>query len=192
MDSHIAGALTFCSEIGDAVAHEFRQLRIPKSYLLQPDGSRLRRERTEPVTGIHRTVLPSQHRRESRTSGLGDEHFLGLAGPLLVAERDQGLGYVLLSSYEPSLKALRATAAGVVGRGFVGRRAEHGCGVGCRRTHDAGRSASFRDGAEAIRRGIFSRRLRFVRKTSCGELAITFNHMTENLKTSRGGTREVR
>jgi len=76
MDSHIAGALTFCSEIGDAVAHEFRQLthseivfvaagRVAASTLSEPNQS-------QEFTELFAKSAPSR----IENLRLGDEHFL--------------------------------------------------------------------------------------------------------------------
>jgi signal transduction histidine kinase/ActR/RegA family two-component response regulator len=92
--------------------------------------------------------------------------------------------YLLLSSIEGKLQALRRTQTALVGIGLVGM-------VFCsllvwwiiRRVTQPLRD--LRDGAEAVGRGDFSRTIEPRSEDECGELATAFNQMTGNLRESR-------
>jgi two-component system NtrC family sensor kinase len=130
---------------------------------------------------------PSASPRESspiRTLLLGDEHYFCSAGHFTSLGGGNHLGYLLLSSYEQPLRALRSAqqmlllvslfglVLGSVIVWFMVRRATQPL-------------RELRDGAEAVGRGDFSRRVEVASRDECGELAEVFNRMTGNLESSR-------
>ncbi len=92
--------------------------------------------------------------------------------------------YLLLLSIEDKLQALRRTQLALVGIGLAGMVV---CAVLVwwliRRVTQPLRD--LRDGAEAVGRGDFSRRIEPRSRDECGALAVTFNQMTGNLEESR-------
>jgi two-component system NtrC family sensor kinase len=97
---------------------------------------------------------------------------------------DKSLGYVLLNSYEDSLRDLQKTQqvlfivslcailAGAAAVWFLINKATKPL-------------RELRDSAEAVGRGDFTRRVAVRGNDECGELATVFNQMTENLQSSR-------
>ncbi len=115
---------------------------------------------------------------------LGGEHFFCSAGRIPALNRQGGLGYLLLSSYEQSFQSLRATqqlllavslAAILLGSTVVGWLV----------SKVTRRLRELRDSVEAVGRGDFSRRVEVRYQDECGDLALAFNQMTENLRQSR-------
>ncbi|OHE87883.1 MAG: hypothetical protein A3G75_08855 [Verrucomicrobia bacterium RIFCSPLOWO2_12_FULL_64_8] len=130
---------------------------------------------TAPVAagGIQRTPV-----------AINGEHFLALSGDYQRTDPSQGFRYVLLSSYEARLLALENTrttlieisAAGILISGFV-------VWYLIRRITQP--LLDLREGAEAVGRGDFSRRIERFSNDECGEVADAFNRMTQNLQGSR-------
>src|SRR6185295_4619969 len=91
--------------------------------------------------------------------------------------------YLLLYSNEPAIREFRATQRMLVAVSLtailLGTLTVWGL---VRKITEPLRE--LRDGAEAVGRGDFSRRVAVRSRDECGELAATFNQMTENLKTS--------
>ncbi|MDX2187881.1 MAG: ATP-binding protein [Opitutaceae bacterium] len=119
----------------------------------------------------------------SRVEVNGD-HFLSLGGEFRTAETGHGFNYLLLSSYEARLRALRQTKKNLTVLGAFGivfgvtvislliRRITRPLRV-------------LRDGAEAVGAGDFSIRIRDVPNDECGDLAQAFNSMTDSLGVAR-------
>ncbi len=116
---------------------------------------------------------------------IGGEHFMARTGRLDPADTEPGaLNYIILSSYEQRLQALRHTRwtlimlsiAGVAASALV-------AGWLVRRATRPLRELS--ESAEAVGRGDFSRRLVRYSNDECGDLADAFNRMTVSLQTSR-------
>ena len=112
---------------------------------------------------------------------LDGEHFLCVAGQL---NREQNLGYLILSSYERPLQTLRTTQNAML---LVGALAIllGSAVVWLVVRHVTRPLRDLRDSAEAVGMGDFSRRVEIRSEDECGELARVFNQMTENLKNSR-------
>ncbi|MBL9210106.1 MAG: PAS domain S-box protein [Opitutaceae bacterium] len=123
-------------------------------------------------------------RRERIPVVVEGEHFLALNGELRNEGTGPGLRYVLLSSYEARLQALKDTRTNLIGLSasgiligvvlisFIVRRITRPL-------------VKLRDGAEAVGRGDFSLRIRDVSNDECGDLAVAFNRMIGNLDSSR-------
>ncbi|MEO6005001.1 MAG: ATP-binding protein [Opitutus sp.] len=112
------------------------------------------------------------------------EHFLALSGDYVVAAGRPGFRYLLLSSYEMRLQALRNTQFMLGGVSAIGIMISASCvWLLIRRVTQPLRV--LRDSAEAVGRGDFTRRVKTFSRDECGELAGAFNQMTDNLLTSR-------
>lgn len=115
---------------------------------------------------------------------LNDEHFLGAAGWLGGDNDSHRLGYLILASYEKPLQELQSTRrmfliisllailSGVVTIWLLVSKLTQPL-------------SELRDGAEAVGRGDFTRRVPVRSHDECGELAAVFNQMTENIQQSR-------
>ncbi|MGH8016732.1 MAG: ATP-binding protein [Opitutaceae bacterium] len=115
---------------------------------------------------------------------INGEHFLAKGGSSDLFDPGSGLRYVLLASYEGSLEALAHTRIVFVGVSVACIL------VACvvvpawvRKIISPLRA--LRDGADAVGRGDFTRRLAIASRDECGELAESFNRMTDNLQQSR-------
>jgi len=130
-------------------------------------------------------VAPSRRGgpREVSPVLVNGEHFLALNVGDQPGPAPRGLRYVLLSSYEKSVRALSETrqllfgvsAAGILLSAlvvwfFVSRITQP--------------LRELRDSAEAVGRGDFSRRIEKFPNDECGDLATAFNGMTANLQSS--------
>lgn len=188
----LIGALTFGSEIGDTTAQEFSLVTHSQIVLLA--GGRVVASTVsdavspEQLANLFNAQSASPDRKQAggapRRIRLGDEHYFCAAGTFVSLSGDGKLGYLLLSSYEQPLQALHQTqlllllvsglgiVAGTAIIWFLVRKATQPL-------------RALRDSAEAVGRGDFSRRVEVSSPDECGELAQVFNHMTENLKTSR-------
>lgn len=112
------------------------------------------------------------------------EHFLALAGDYRAAEGRPGFHYLLLSSYEARLQALRNTQLMLAGASLLGILVSaSSVWVLIRRITQPLRA--LRDSAEAVGKGDFTQRIEQYSRDECGELAGAFNAMTSNLLTSR-------
>lgn len=182
----LIGVLTFGSEIGNATANDFKLIThgevvllanglVIASTLSRPDLARQFATLFDPTRGPNHGPEPVL---------LGYDHYFCLSGKFNTINGKAGLGYLLLFSYEPQLRALRASqqlliavsAAGVllgtVGVWYLGRKVTKPL-------------RDLRDSAEAVGKGDFSRRVEVISGDECGELAYVFNQMTENLQRSR-------
>jgi len=184
----IVGAVSFGTE--NSIAQEFNQL-TRSELVLVVDGRMMTSTHIRPEW---QPALQAQYERMSTNEpvnrnpiseiSLGDEHFLCITGRLTERNRGHQLGYLILSSYEKQLQALRSmqrmillvsTLAILLGTAvvwFVIRKVTKPL-------------RELRDSAEAVGRGDFSRRVAVRYEDECGELARVFNQMTQNLKSSR-------
>jgi signal transduction histidine kinase len=180
------GVLTFGSEIGNATANDFKLITHSEVVLLANGlviASTLSRpELAHQFAGLFSHIRGPNHGPEPEL--LGEDHYFCLSGKFKSISGNAGLGYLLLSSYEQELRALRAnqqslmavSAAGVLlGTLMVWFLV--------RKTTQPLRE--LRDSAEAVGKGDFSRRVEVASGDECGELAFVFNQMTENLQRSR-------
>ena len=190
----VAGVLVFGEEIGAGAAQEIKLLtRSEIVFLAEGRVIAATLPQAEP-----RAALALFHAQLARPFGgtngptaagtrpleLGGEHFLGAAGQFTTLNKEAGLGYLLLCSYEPALRAFRATEQVL----WIVRLA--GTGLGIALVWFVVRMltrplAQLRAGAEAVGRGDFSQRVQVASQDELGELALAFNQMTENLRNSR-------
>jgi signal transduction histidine kinase/CheY-like chemotaxis protein len=111
---------------------------------------------------------------------VGKEHYFCASGHFSSLKKDDSIGYLLFNTYDLSastvqtqrmllLACLIAIFAGSVCVWFIVNRAMEPL-------------RELRDSAEAVGRGDFSRRVQVRSRDECGELATTFNRMTENVQ----------
>jgi two-component system, NtrC family, sensor kinase len=188
--NHLIGALTFGSEIGVSAAKELRDVtqcqivlmangKVTASTVAGPElheqfGSLFK----EYLDGRKRSLAPM------KKILIGDEHYFCAAGKFTCLNADGNLGYLLLFSYEQPLRALHKTQQ------LLLLVCTLGIILGTIIVWLFIRAATrplreLRNSAEAVGRGDFSRRVEVYSRDECGELADVFNHMTENLKSSR-------
>ncbi|HTR42235.1 MAG TPA: ATP-binding protein [Pseudomonadales bacterium] len=181
----LIGALTLGSEIGDADARKFSQI-TRSQILFFADGHIVASTLTNSAAGTELAGLITDPLLYNgvRQIPLGDEHYFYIAGRFNSLGDDKSLGYVLLSSYEDSLRALKETQQALLGVSL--------CAIliggtiiwllinkVTRPLHE------LRNSAEAVGRGDFSRRVPVRSQDEFGELAGVFNQMTENVQQSR-------
>ncbi len=189
IDDQITGVLTFGVEIGAEETREIKQI-TRSEILLLTDGrvvaSSLSHSDWYPPLVARFAALSSGGPAAggSPEIALDGEHFLCQAGHFTSLSGDARLGYLLLSSYEQSLAVLKATQQMLFLAGLAGIL------LGTlivwmliRRVTQPLRQ--LRDSAEAVGRGDFSHRVEVNSSDECGTLAVAFNQMTENIKTSR-------
>jgi two-component system NtrC family sensor kinase len=190
VDGNVIGALTIGSEIGNADAQEFSQLthaqiallaggHVVASSLSNPDAD-------GQFASLFKTFLSaaSDPLSGAQPMVLDDKHYFGMAGRFESLNGDNSLGYVLLSSYEDSQRALQTTKQVLLGVSYCAIL--FGAAVVWFLINRVTRPLrELRDSAEAVGRGDFSRRVPVRSKDECGELAISFNGMTENVQQSR-------
>jgi len=188
-DDRITGVLTFGVEIGADETREIKQI-TRSEILLLTDGrvvaSSLSQSDWNPQLVARFTALSSGQPPPGQPPEiiLDGEHFLCQAGHFTSLSGDDRLGYLLLSSYQQSLAVLKATQQMVFLAGLAGIL------LGTlivwmliQRVTQPLRQ--LRDSAEAVGRGDFSNRVEVNSSDECGTLAVAFNQMTENIKTSR-------
>jgi len=192
MGNALIGALTFGSEIGDAAAKELR-LQTQSQIALLANGRVIASTLATPGSGAQFAQLFQNFIKPAGPGGqspavtkveVGGEHYFCSGGRFESLAGDGTLGYLLLSSYEQPLRALETTQrvllvvsllailAGSAVVWFLVSRATEPL-------------RELRDNVEAVGMGDFSRRVEVRSADECGDLALAFNHMTENLKQSR-------
>ncbi len=186
----LLGVLTVGVRLG---AEAFRQLRLPRTeVLLLIDGQIAATSFDTPEHGesVLRQAMATEAERARTGRGrvfaveAGGDHFLGLAGAYGVRRRQTGFRYVLLSSYEPRLRALSATRLTLLGLSAGGILIS-GLVVSWFVRRVTKPLRELRDNAEAVGRGDFSRRIKRFSNDEVGDVAQEFNRMTTNLQTSR-------
>jgi two-component system NtrC family sensor kinase len=185
------GVLTLGSELGDAVAQEFSKLTQSQIALLAGGqivastliGSDANAQFVGALKGLN-LASDDDSVASVKPFLLGGQHYYGITGRFDSLKGDNTLGYILLSSYEESLRALRTAQQVLVGVSFCAILL--GATVVWFLINKATKPLrELRDSAEAVGRGDFSRRVPVRWRDECGELALVFNQMTENIQQSR-------
>jgi len=181
----LIGALTLGSEIGDADALKFSEI-TRSQILFFADGHIVASTLTNSAasTDLAGLVNDPLLYDGAKQIPLGDEHYFYIAGRFSSLGNDKSLGYILLSSYEDSLRALKATQQVLLGVSLCailigGTIIWFLINKVTRPLHE------LRNSAEAVGRGDFSRRVPVHSRDEFGELAVVFNQMTENVQQSR-------
>lgn len=190
----IIGALTVAGELNQAAVEELRQLirneiclfadyqvvvsTLPKSDLWsQCVNLFLQLDSHNPAEGSG-----SSNPVEEAT--LNGDKYLCLSGRLSTGNNHNRLGYLLLSSEEPALVALRETQRTLLIVALLGVLVSSII-VWLVLRHITRPLRQLRELADAVGRGDFSRRVEAGGGEECIELAEAFNKMTENLELSR-------
>jgi signal transduction histidine kinase len=178
------GVLTFGEEIGWFTAQEYgRVIRKPVVFIAdgQPVTSTLEGglDNTELQKIFQKTITGTAAEKVARATA-GKTHYFCASGHFPSLKQDKSIGYLLFSSYDPPASTLEmqkilllACLAAIVGGSlivwyFVNRATQP--------------LIELRDSAEAVGRGDFSRRVVVHGHDECGELAVAFNRMTENVQ----------
>ena len=181
----VAGVLTLGLHFGSHALQELKSLTRTDIVVFsgnQVNATTLAHDWPfDPMDNASSGSTPGHHVQPVEVQG---EHFLALAGDYVVAAGRPGFRYLLLSSYEMRLQALRDTQLMLVGVSLIGILiSASSVWIMIRRiTHPL---RALRDSAEAVGRGDFTRRVIQYSRDECGELAAAFNRMTNNLLTSR-------
>ena len=191
VDNQIVGVWTFGLEIGPEEAWQIKEWtgsevvllaggQVAAASMLHPTSQR------ELAGQIGRFAAATNHAAFGQAAKIliGREHYICVAGRFASLKGDGQLGYVLASSYESAWKEGQETQRVLLLAGLFGTVAAAGViWLLVRQVTQPLRQ--LRDGVEAVGRGDYSRRVEVSSRDECGELAVVFNEMTENLKTSR-------
>jgi signal transduction histidine kinase/CheY-like chemotaxis protein len=182
---HVVGVLSIGTEIGDTVAHEFQQLTRSQIALFTHGRVAASTLSNLPMHDQFIAALGNSFPIDGKPEQvlLGGEHFLAMAGRFSSLSHDERLGYVLYSSYEQPLAALRATqhVLSLLGLSVIVLSTTVVWGLIGRITEPL---RQLREVAERVGHGDFSQRVDIETSDECGELATAFNQMTGNLKAS--------
>lgn len=192
------GALTIGVRIDETAASELKSLTrseivfVAKGHVV---ASTVRDPEMDPgMMNLFAHLISTQQqpvagRIEELISPRG-ERFLCLAGLFGSNQKDQHLGYLLLSSIQAELLALEATQRTLWGLSAFGILVSSiVIAVLIRRITSPLRE--LRGSAEAVGRGDFSKRVEVHSRDEYGELAGVFNHMMERLDFSRSQTKKA-
>lgn len=192
LDNEQIGELTLGEEMGGKAVQEFSKL-TQSQVALMANGRVV--ASTLPGLDVNsqfvsafENAMPANGSDEPAASVkpvmLNGVHYYCIAGRFPSLNPDNKLGYVLLSSREQSLVAMRATQQLLTGMGCL---AILFCGtvvwLFINRLTEPLRELG--QGTEAVGRGDFGRRVPVRSRDECGQLALMFNGMTENLQQSR-------
>ena len=186
----IVGVITFGVE--NSMAEQFAGLSQDDDLVLLADGhvvaSTLRNDDLTRLLPAKFARMTSHGQVEEEFPNeqftLNDEHFLSTAGWLGGKNDSHRLGYLILSSYEKPLQALQSTRQTILIISLLAILS--GVLTVWLLVSKITRPLSeLRNGAEAVGRGDFTRRVPVRSPDECGELAAVFNQMTENIQQSR-------
>lgn len=192
----IFGALTFCRKFGEVEAQDLSTLsgcgivliansNVVASSLPKDNVLRQSVRLFNTVAGPFRNAANGEHEIVAT-----EEHYLPRIGTFESMGKDPRIGYVLLYSYAPAMRELRATQRMIVVVSISGiLLATFIVSLLIRNTIQPLRE--LRDSAEAVGRGDFTHRVHISSNDECGELATVFNRMTENLQASRSQLEEM-
>ena len=191
-DQKQIGVLMLGSELGVATAHEFSQLA--QSQIALVAGGQVIAS-TLPGMDANKQFISLFNATAGATNGgdapvtvkpveLNGVHYYCTAGRFESLSGDHTLGYILLSSSEPSLNAKHATQRLLLAVSFLAVLASAGV-VWFFVSRITEPLRELRDSAEAVGQGDFSRRVTARSQDECGELTAAFNQMTESLQSSR-------
>jgi signal transduction histidine kinase len=184
------GTLTFGSEIRNNDVREFRAASQSEIALLANGrviASTISPDLQQDFPRLFNDCLSDPVKR-GRLPGkeiiIGGGHYFCSAGKFPTLDGEASLGYLLLCSYDQSLRSLQGTQQTLLGVSSLGIL------IGTafiwflvRKVTQPLRALSL--SAEAVGKGDFSRRVEVTSRDECGELAAVFNKMTENVKRSR-------
>jgi len=185
----LAGVLTIGVTIGPSAASELKSLTHSEIAFVSSGSvavSTLADTKLDPELRALFERLNSSKQIEAFVPE--GEHYLCLSGSF--GGSSTGSGYLLLSSYEKSLRENQATRRMLLILSLTGILFSSVLiWVLIRRITMPLRL--LRDSAEAVGKGDFSRRVEVTSNDECGELAVVFNRMTENLTASQAEIQET-
>ncbi len=178
------GILTFGEEIGDVTAQEYGTV-TGKPIVFIAGGKPVASTLPGKTDDFQMESLFRQLNVGTSVArvALAKEHYFCAVSGFTSLKGDSGIGYLLFNSYDPSASAVEtqqlllaaciiAIIIGSVIVWFFVQRA-------------TAPLLELRDSAEAVGRGDFSRRVAVHSRDECGELAKTFNQMTENIRSAQ-------
>jgi signal transduction histidine kinase len=186
----IVGVITFGVE--NSMAQQFAKLSQDDDLVLLADGqvvaSTLRDADLAKLLPAQFAQMTAHEPSENETANeqftLNNEHYLCTAGWLGGKNDSHRLGYLILSSYEKPLQALQSTRQIILIISLLAILCG-GVTVWLLVNKVTQPLSELRDGAEAVGRGDFTRRVPVRSPDECGELATVFNQMTDNIQQSR-------
>ena len=188
----LIGALTIGEEVGLAVAQEFSRMTHGPILLLA--GGRVVAStvaEAEPGVTFGRlfkelstTANSTAGTADARKVVLGGERYFYSGGRFPSLSGDISLGFLLLSSSEKPFQELHTTQQLLLGVSLVAILFGSAV-VWFLVSKVTAPLRELRDSAEAVGQGDYSRRVAVRSQDECGELAMVFNQMTENIKSSR-------
>lgn len=184
-NSPLQGVLVVASRLAESTVQEFKALTNTEILLIadtkQVAATTIQSPDVDAAV-IQQAAFAAPHAVVPLT--VNAEHFLAMAGTYGNGGSQTGIRYLLLSSYEQRMRSLADTRRTLVGVSLLGILISGAVvWVLVRRVIQPLRE--LRDTAEAVGRGDFSRRVERFSDDECGDLAQTFNQMTENLQSSR-------
>lgn len=191
-DNEQVGVLTLGLELGGAAAQEFSKLTQSQIALMANGrvvastlpGLDLNAQFVSAFEG----AMPANNTDDLTASvkpiTLNGVHYYCTAGRFASLNSNSNLGYVLLSSREQSLAAMRATQQVLTGMSILAVLfCVAAVSLFINRVTEPLRE--LRHGAEAVGGGDLNRRVPVRSRDECGQLAQVFNTMTENIQQSR-------
>jgi two-component system, NtrC family, sensor kinase len=184
--NNVIGVIVVATDVGNAVAQEFRALTSSEIVFVARDRVVAS---TFSSPGFNQEFIRLFYRGPAQTGAsekieVGGEHFLWRVNLIPTLRGDAKLGCLLFSSYEQSWRSFQTTRQILAWSRVIGLlAAATAVWLLIRKVTQPLRE--LRDGAEAVGRGDFSRRVAVTTNDECGELAHAFNQMTENLNASR-------
>ena len=191
VDSGLIGALTLGVDVGESEAQKFSVLTHSQIALIAGNQVVAATLSGPEVDAQILTLFknsPAQNPGGELPEGLKQtevegQHYFELPGHFESQAGDKSLGYVLLSSYEPSLRALESTQQMLLAVSLCAILL--GAAVVWWLTSKATQPLrELRDSVEAVGRGDLSRQVQVKSQDECGKLALVYNQMTENLRRS--------
>lgn len=184
-NSPLQGVLVVGSRLGESTVQEFKALTNTEILLIADSRQVAATTIQSPdvdAAVIQQAANAAPHAVVPVT--IRDEHYLAMAGTYGNGGSQTGIRYLLLSSYEQRMRSLADTRRTLVGVSLLGILLS-GVVVWVLVRRVIQPLRELRDTAEAVGRGDFSRRVERFSDDECGDLAQTFNQMTENLQSSR-------
>jgi signal transduction histidine kinase/CheY-like chemotaxis protein len=185
----IIGTLTFGSQIRNSDLREFHAASQSEVALLADGRVIVSTVSPDPQQDFARffnecLAAATKESAPRKEITIGGGHYFCSAGQFPTLNGESRVGYLLLCSYEQSLRALQGTQQTLLGVSALGIL----LGTAfvwflVRKVTEPLRDLSI--SAEAVGKGDFSRHVEVTSRDECGELAVVFNQMTENVKRSR-------